>query len=130
MSLHRHGKRKGCGPLMRQCRGIKRNGGRCTRTVEPPNTYCWLHDPVNAEQRQKAASKAGSSKPSREIKEMKEELRQIKDDVLADSVEAKAGAVAVQVYRVLKDLIELDRRIKETDELAREIEELRREVTG
>ena len=115
---------------MRQCHGIKRNGGRCTQTVQPPNSYCWLHDPANAEQRRRAASKAGSSKPSREIQEMKEELRRIKDNVLADAVEAKSGAVAVQVYRVLKDLIELERRIKETDQLSAEIEELRREVMG
>jgi hypothetical protein len=115
---------------MHQCRGIKRNGGQCTQTVEPSNAYCYLHDPANAAQRRRAASKAGSSKPSREIQQMKEELRRIKDDVLADSVEPKAGAVAVQVYRVLKDLIELERRIKETDQLSAEIEELRREVMG
>jgi hypothetical protein len=33
----------------------------------------------------------------------------------------------IQGYRVLKDIIALERKVKETDELAAEIEELKRE---
>jgi len=58
---------------------------------------------------------------------IKEELRALKDDLLRGSVDRNDAAVVVQVYRVLKDLIELERRVKETDQLAIEIEELKRE---
>ena len=37
------------------------------------------------------------------------------------------AAAMFQGYRLLKDLVELDRRVKETDELAAAVEELKRE---
>jgi hypothetical protein len=45
--------------LMAVCSGIKRDGGRCTATVEPPQGYCWWHDPANADKRKRAASRGG-----------------------------------------------------------------------
>ncbi len=113
--------------MSRQCDGFKRGGGRCTATVEPPQRYCWWHDPGNAEERRRNASRAGRSKPSREVAVLKEELKVLKDDVLAGNVDRNDAAVVVQVYRTLKDFIELERRTRETDDLAAQIEDLKRE---
>jgi hypothetical protein len=34
---------------MPRCAGTKRDGAPCTATVEPPQRYCWWHDPANIE---------------------------------------------------------------------------------
>jgi hypothetical protein len=51
-------------------------------TGEPPQRYCWLHDPANAEKRRRSASKATKSKPSREFKDLKRQLEALAADVL------------------------------------------------
>ena len=65
-----------------RCAGTKRDGSPCTATVEPPQRFCWWHDPANADKRRRAASKAGKSKPSRELVGIKQRLSDLADDVL------------------------------------------------
>ena len=110
-----------------QCAGITREGRRCARSAEGPNGYCWLHDPSHAEQRRRAASRAGKAKPSQEISLLKDELRDLIADVKAGDLDRNDAAVMVQAYRALQGLIELERRVRETDDLAAEVEELKRE---
>ncbi len=111
---------------MGKCRATKANGEPCTLPANGPHGFCWGHDPANREKRRRQASRAARSKPGKEVAVLKEELKALKDDVLAGRVDRNDAAVAVQVYRTLKDFIELERRARETDELAREIEELKR----
>ncbi len=112
---------------MIRCRGIKSNGEQCTLTVEPPDAFCWHHAPERAERRRRAASKAGRARPSTEIRDLKQEVRDLIADVKAGEQDRSDAAVMLQGYRVLKDLVELERRVKETDDLAAEVEELKRE---
>lgn len=112
---------------MIRCRGVKSNGEQCTLTVEPPDSYCWHHAPDRAEARRRAASKAGSSRPSTEIRDLKQEVRDLIASVKSGDQDRSDAAVMLQGYRVLKDLVELDRRVRETDELQSQIEELKRE---
>jgi hypothetical protein len=109
------------------CGAFKRNGERCTLPAHGQQGLCWAHDPENAEKRRRGASRGGRAKANREVALLKEELKALKDDVLSGSVDRNDAAVVVQVYRTLKDFIELERRVKETDDLAAEIEELKRE---
>ncbi len=115
---------------MRQCSGIRRSGERCTQTVEPPNAYCWHHAPERAQERRRAASKAGRSRPSAEVRTIKEEIKSVISDVKAGELDRNDAAVMIQGYRALKDFIALERGIKVEDELAAEIEELKRERQG
>ena len=109
---------------MAQCRGNKRNGKQCTATVEPPQTYCWLHDPRNADQRSRAASKAARSKGNRELYWVKTRLREVTEAVLAGEVEKGKAAVAIQglqAYRaaVMSEWeVEAEERIAELERLA------------
>lgn len=73
------------------------------------------------------ASRAGKSNGGGEIRDLKAEIRELIADVRENRVQRNTAAVAFQGYRVLKDIIELERRVRETDELQREIEELKRE---
>src|SRR5918995_5943008 len=112
---------------MNRCRGTRRNGERCTQTVEPPNAYCWHHAPERAEERRRAASKAGRSRPSTEVRTIKEEIKTVISEVKAGELDRNDAAVMIQGYRALKDFIALEPRIKVEDELAAELEAIRRE---
>jgi hypothetical protein len=113
------------------CIANKRDGTPCTLSAQPGNEYCWAHDPANAEQRAKAASKAGRSKtPNAEIAEVKALLRTYMDDVIDGSLEKGRGSVAATLAGVLCRYIEVERRVKETEELAAEVEELKALVEG
>jgi hypothetical protein len=104
-----------------RCAGIKRDGGKCTATVELPNEYCWWHDPANAEQRKKAASKGGKAVGLREIRDLKSTLEDLYANVLGGSVDKGDAAVANQILNTRLRALELERKIKETDELEERI---------
>jgi hypothetical protein len=117
------------GALNHQCSGITQEGRQCTVSVRDAHEqFCHLHDPVRSEERQRAARRAGKAKPSsREVRDLKEEIRNLIADVRSGRIDRNDAGVIIQAFRALKDFIELERRIKETDDLAAEIEELKRE---
>ncbi len=109
---------------MPPCLGNKRNGEPCTATVESPQTLCWWHNPANAEQRRRAASRGGRGKPSREIRDLKKELEQLAKDVLTGEVDKGTGAVVNQIMHTRLRAVELERKVREQDELERRLEEM------
>jgi len=113
--------------LTGQCSFIKASGERCRGTATGQHGLCWAHDPKNAEKRRQMASRAGRSKPSREVADLKEEIKTVIADVRGGDLDRNDAAVMIQGYRALKDFIALERQVKETDELAAEIEGLKRE---
>ena len=118
---------KGVGPLAGQCSFIKASGERCKGTATGQHGLCWAHDPVNAEQRRRAASRGGRGKANREVATLKEEIKSVIADVRAGGLDRNDAAVMIQGYRALKDFIALERQVRESDVLAAEIEELKRE---
>ena len=109
---------------MPRCAGFKRDGGHCTATVEPPQRYCWWHDPANAEKRRRSASKAARSKPGRELVGIKGLLSDLTDRVLSGDLETGRAAVANQLVNTRLRAVELERKIRETDDLEARLEEL------
>ena len=75
------------------------------------------HDPANAEQRSRAASKAARSKGSTELGDVKQQLRDIADDVLEGTVDKGIASVAAQVLGVYIRACSQARKIREQDEL-------------
>ena len=109
---------------MARCVGLKRDGSQCTATVDPPQRYCWWHDPKHADQRSRAASKAARSKPSKEIKDLKKQLEDLADAVLKGRVD-RGDAIAVnQIINTRAWLIELEGKIKEQEEFEQRLKEL------
>jgi hypothetical protein len=112
-----------------RCAGTKRDGTPCTATVEPPQRFCWWHDPANADKRRRAASKAGKAKPNRELAGIKTRLSDLADDVLTGAVDKGVAAVASQILNVYLRAIELERKIRETEELEERLAALEKGAT-
>jgi hypothetical protein len=106
------------------CAGITRGGDRCTQSVSLGQTYCHHHDPSRADERRRAASRAGKSKPSREIVAVKRQLQELADGVLAGSVDRADGAVTSQILNILLRALELERKIREQEVLTERLEVL------
>ena len=113
-----------------RCSGITREGARCTRSAEGPNGLCWLHDPGRSEDRSRAASRAGRSKPSRELSGLKTQLQDLTEQVLAGDLETGRAAVANQLINTRLRAIELERKLRETEELEARIEALEQPQQG
>ena len=111
------------------CRATKRNGEPCTAPATASNGYCWAHDPANAEKRRRMASKAGRSKPGKELADIKRDIHAVIKDVLSGEVDKGRAAVALQGFNALIRAVEVGRR-DELEELAREVEELKRGYGG
>jgi hypothetical protein len=110
------------------CAGTKRDGGRCTATVEPPKTYCWWHDPTNAQARRRAAAKGGKGKAGRELTSIKQRLSELADDVLEGKTEKGVAAVVSQVLNVYLRAISVELKVKEVTELEGRLEELEQTI--
>src|ERR687898_458450 len=115
---------------MAVCAGTKRDGSECTATVEPPQTYCWWHDPANADERRRAASKAGKSRPNRELAGIKAQLQDLTRAVLAGNLETGRAAVANQLINTRLRAIEQERKMRELEELEERLEALEGVLKG
>ena len=107
-----------------RCSGITKGGTRCARSAEGPNGLCWLHDPSRSEERKRAASKAGKSKPNKEIQSIKARLEDLADDVLAGKVDKGAAAVAGQLYNTYLRAVSVELKVREQLELIERLEAL------
>jgi hypothetical protein len=115
---------KGVGALNR-CTGHKKDGTPCTLTARGNSAYCWAHDPSNAEQRTRNATKAGRVKTvNGQIVEIKAQLKELMDGVVEGKKDKARVSVAAQVAGVLVRYYELERRIKVDEDLEKRIEEL------
>ena len=115
---------------MAVCSGIKRDGSRCTATVEPPQQLCWWHDPANADKRRRAASKGGKGGGSREIRDLKRRISEVVDAVLEGSQDRGRAAVAIQGFNALRSMLELERKIREQEEVLERLEALEQQEGG
>jgi hypothetical protein len=113
---------------MNRCLGTKRDNSPCTVTVEPPTTYCWWHDPANAEKRKQAAARggkrAGRGRPQAELANIKQRLSDLADDVLAGRVAKGTGAVVSQVLNVYLRAVSVELKAREQLELIERLEAL------
>jgi predicted RNA-binding Zn ribbon-like protein len=113
---------------MNRCLGTKRDNSPCTVSVEPPQTYCWWHDPANADARKQAAARggkrAGRGRPQAELSDIKRRLSDLADDVLAGGVDKGVAAVASQILNVYLRAVSVELSVREQLELVERLEAL------
>lgn len=106
------------------CRANKRDGSPCTAPATGANGYCWAHDPANAEQRRRIASRGGRGKGSGEIADLKAQLADLAKGVLDGQITTPVVAVVNQILNTRARLLEVERRLKESEELEARLETL------
>src|SRR5215218_10876698 len=109
---------------MAVCRATKASGDPCKAPATGPHGYCRAHDPANAEQRSRMASKAARSKPNRELPSIKLLLEDLTEQVLTGVLPTGPAAVANQLINTRLRAIEAERKIKETEDLEARIQAL------
>ena len=101
---------------MTKCAAFNAKGSPCKGLVRAGSDYCPAHDPVRADARRRSASKAARSKPGGEVRELKDRLGTLADDVLAGRVHPKAAAVVTQIVGAHTRCLEFERKFREQDE--------------
>jgi hypothetical protein len=113
---------------MNRCLGIKRDNSPCTVTVEPPQRYCWWHDPANADKRKQAASKggrrAGRSRPIAELGNLRDENSDIRRRLLEGELLPNVAAVAVQSINTDIRAVGVTLKAREQEELIERLDAL------
>jgi hypothetical protein len=102
---------------MPRCIGHKPDGGRCGRIVGAEHSYCYSHDPGRADERSRNAAAGGRGKASKEVRDLKAEIKAVIADVKSGALDRNDAAAMISGYRALRDYLELERRIAEQDEL-------------
>ena len=118
---------KGDSPLNGVCRATKRDGSPCTLPVKGPDGYCWAHSPEHADERRRAASRAGRSRPSREVRDLKADLRELITRVEEGQLSPTRANTMIRAFSVLLDYIKLERGVYLEEELAARLEALKGE---
>jgi predicted RNA-binding Zn ribbon-like protein len=120
--------------LMSRCLGTKRDNSPCTVSVEPPQTFCWWHDPANADARKQAAARggkrAGRGRPQAELSDIKRRLSDLADDVLEGRQDKGVAAVASQVLNVYLRAVSVELKAREQLELEARVEALEQPQEG
>jgi hypothetical protein len=111
---------------MPRCRGFKPDGTACERIVPSSRDYCYSHDESRRAERSRNAAKAGRTRPSREIAEVKDLLGHITSMLLAGEIDGGIASVLNQVQNTKLRAVELQRKVAEQDDLLERLDELER----
>jgi hypothetical protein len=109
------------------CAATTQYGRPCQSPAQPGKAVCWSHDPENAVQRARnarAGGRAAHSPTSREIGELKDELKELIREVKEGKVAPGVAAVITQLSNTIIRAIEQDRKVRETEEMEERIAEL------
>ena len=109
---------------MSQCSFTKPNGERCKLAAQGQQGVCWNHDPKNAEQRRKQASRAATAKADREIRETKAEIGELVRLVREEDFDVSKANSINRLYQTLLQYIVVERGVYREDDLAQRIREL------
>jgi hypothetical protein len=109
---------------MSQCSFTKPNGERCKLAAQGQQGVCWNHDPKNAEQRRKQASRAATAKADKEVREVKGEIRDLIRRVRDEGFDATQANAINRLYNTLLAYILAERGIYREEDLAVRIREL------
>ncbi|MBA3472228.1 MAG: hypothetical protein H0T57_03195 [Rubrobacter sp.] len=108
-----------------RCQALTKGGGRC-KLDATTGSFCWSHDPENAEERKRRGRRGGKARGASELSEIKRDVRKVIDDVLAGTVLQGPGAVALQGYNTLLRAAKVELDIREQTELIERLEALER----
>jgi len=113
------------------CTATTQYGRPCQNQAQPDKEVCWSHDPDNATQRVRNARAGGlavHSPATREIEELKDELKALIREVKDGKVAPGVAAVITQLANTIIRAIEQNRKVRELDEIEERLAELERKA--
>jgi hypothetical protein len=111
------------------CTATTQYGRPCQNPAQPGKEVCWSHDPENAAQRVSNARAGGiavHSPATREIGELKDELKALIRGVKEGKVAPGVAAVITQLANTIIRAIDQDRKVRELDDIEERLAELER----
>ncbi len=112
-----------------RCSAITKGGNQC-KLDATNGSFCWSHDPENAEARRRRGRRGGKARGAGELSEIKREIRGVIADALTGETSRGVAAVVFQGYNCLLKALETERRIRETEEFEERIEKLEQSQEG
>jgi predicted RNA-binding Zn ribbon-like protein len=113
---------------MSLCSGIRADGGHCRAQAMRNSEWCINHDPDQAEVRRRRASKGGKrggrGRPLVELADVKRQLRELADDVIAGRTDKGNAAVAGQLLGTFLRAVSVGLAVKEQEEILARLEVL------
>jgi glutathione S-transferase len=86
--------------------------------------YCPAHDPNRVEARKRAASRAARAGHGGDLREVKDRLKELAEDVLGGRVDRGDAAVASQVLNVYLRAVSVEQKLREVQELEQRLAQL------
>ena len=112
-----------------RCAAITSAGERC-KLDATSGSYCWSHDPENADERRRRVRRGGKARGAGELSEIKRLLEELTSRVLKVEgyapLETAPAAIANQLINTRLRAIEQERKNRETEDLEARIESLER----
>src|SRR5215216_3995532 len=119
---------------MAKCSAIKADNGRCKVEAMPGAEWCWNHHPDYEEDRRRRASKGGKrggrGRPLVELADVKRQLRELADAVIAGRTDRSNAAVAGQLLGTYLRAVSVELKAREQQELETRIEALELQEAG
>lgn len=118
-------------PPSRKCSETTRYGRPCPMWATVGKSVCWHHDPENADQRKHNATvsgRAAHSPVTREIQELKDEIKDLIREVKEGTVAPNIASVITQLANTLIRGIDIDRRVKVEEDLEERLARLEGEA--
>ncbi len=117
---------------MAKCSGITQAGTACRGIPIEDSEYCHAHHPGRANERRRHGSKGGKrggrGRPVAELQDVKRQLRELAESVMAGGADRGDAAVAGQLYGTyiraisvevkLKEVLEVEERLAALEEAA------------
>lgn len=111
---------------MTRCTATKANGEPCENAASFAGSQdvCWSHDPKNAAKRRTMASRAATAKADKEVREVKQEIREMIRMLKDEGFDPTAANAINRLYNTLLAYILAERGIYREEDLAVRIREL------
>jgi len=116
--------------MLAKCAGVKKNGEPCSLSALGSSSYCWAHNPDNAEKRRQVASTGGKGKAAKN-RTVYEELHALAEWHKELAVMVREGRISRATAQTMSNLLNnaasayrSSIKAKETEELEAQISQL------
>ena len=119
---------------MAKCSGITQAGTACKGIPIDGSQWCYVHHPDRANERRRHGAKGGKrggrGRPLAELADVKRQLRELAEDVIAGRADRGDAAVAGQLLGTFLRAVAIELKVREQDEILQRIEALEQQEGG